>query len=487
MDAGATNGIAIASVHPMGAAFTRRYTMPDASPRLPFEIDDTIDPTLVTGRAGVPLVIELFRQLGVAQTIDAEVAVKQRQRGLPPSELVESLIVLWASGGDRCQDLTMLREDQALATLLGHPLPAATTMRDFLEAFHVADGPLWAAGPAATIPVEPAPLAGLGRANRTLIAGLQQGARVRTATLDVDATLVESHKDAATVAYDGTRGYQPVVVLWAEQDVILHDQFRDGHVPAGCGNVRVLEQAVANLPQGITQIALRADSALYETAVLRWCEEKTIAYAISADLSEQLRAEIVRLPETAWRVEREEADAIRTWAEVAVRPERWGSPEGSPLYPAVPGRPDPEAPRESLRRREQRPLLRGGDQPDGGWPCDSPVASAESGHGGTYPSRPQARTRGRRAPEREVRGERRLVPVKRPHLQSADRAQAVDLTRRSPDRPAEAAAVLALQHRREGRRACPADAPPALGGPAACLTPPGPSQDRAPCARLAGD
>ena len=34
-----------------------------------------------------------------------------------------------------------------------------------------------------------------------------------TPTLDVDATLVESHKDAATVAYDGTRGYQPVVVL----------------------------------------------------------------------------------------------------------------------------------------------------------------------------------------------------------------------------------------------------------------------------------
>jgi hypothetical protein len=295
--------------------------MPDASPRLPFEIDDTIDPTLVTGRAGVPLVIELFRHLGVAQTIDTEVAVKQRQRGLPPSELVESLIALWTSGGDRCQDLTMLREDQALALLLGHPLPAATTMRDFLEAFHVEDGPLWAAGRAATIPLESAPLAGLGAANRTLVAGLQRGARTRTATLDADATLVESHKDAATVAYDGTRGYQPVVVLWAEQDVILHDQFRDGHVPAGCGNVRVLEQAVANLPQGVAQIRLRADSALYETAVLRWCEDQRIEYAISADLSEQLKAEILRLPDTAWQVEREEPDVIRAWAEVPYVPD----------------------------------------------------------------------------------------------------------------------------------------------------------------------
>jgi hypothetical protein len=180
--------------------------MPQNTPRLPFEIDGTIDPTLVTGRAGIPLVIELFRHLGVAQTIDAEVAVKQRQRGLTPAELIASLIALWASGGDRCQDLTMLREDQALAALLGHPLPAATTVRDFLEAFHVEHGPLWAAGPQATIPEESAPLLGLGRAHRTLVAGLQRGARERTATLDVDATLVESHKDAATVAYDGTRG-----------------------------------------------------------------------------------------------------------------------------------------------------------------------------------------------------------------------------------------------------------------------------------------
>ena len=294
--------------------------MPDTSPRLPFEIDDTIDPALVTGRAGVPLVIELFRQLGVASTVDAQVLVKQRRRGLQPAQLVESLIVLWVSGGDRCQDLTTLREDEALATLLGYPLPAATTVRDFLEAFHVEDGPLWQAGPQAAIPLESTPLAGLGTANRTLVAGVQQAAPERTATLDVDATLVESHKDAATLAYDGTRGYQPVVVLWAEQDLILTDQFRDGHVPAGCGNVRVLEQAVATLPHGIAQLRLRADSALYETAVLRWCEDRQIEYAISADLSEQLKAEILRLPETAWQVEREDADAIRAWAEVPYVP-----------------------------------------------------------------------------------------------------------------------------------------------------------------------
>jgi hypothetical protein len=83
----------------------------------------------------------------------------------------------------------------------------------------------------------------------------------------------------------------------------------------------VLEQAVTNLPQGVERVAVRADSALYETEVLHWCEEKQIAYAISADLSEQLRAEILRLPATAWQVEREEPEAIRAWAEVPYVPE----------------------------------------------------------------------------------------------------------------------------------------------------------------------
>lgn len=54
--------------------------MPEDAPRLPFEIDDVVDPSLVTGRAGAPLAIELFRQLGVAAMIDAQVVVKQRQR-----------------------------------------------------------------------------------------------------------------------------------------------------------------------------------------------------------------------------------------------------------------------------------------------------------------------------------------------------------------------------------------------------------------------
>ncbi|MFO0697673.1 MAG: hypothetical protein U0236_00460 [Nitrospira sp.] len=151
---------------------------------------------------------------------------------------------------------------------MGYELPAATTMRDFLEGFHVEAPPLWRVGEKTAIPEESAPLAGLGAATQHIRAAVQQHTPQRTATLNVDATILEAHKHTAPVTYEGTRGYQPVVTVWAEQDLIVHDEFRDGHVPAGCGNARILARTVAALPAGVEQIFVRGDSALYELDVL---------------------------------------------------------------------------------------------------------------------------------------------------------------------------------------------------------------------------
>jgi hypothetical protein len=84
------------------------------------------------------------------------------------------------------------------------------------------------------------------------------------ATIDVDATILESRKRSALATYDGRTGYQPVVALWAEQDVILADEFRDGNVPAGSGDQRVVEPALTALPAGVDAIRRHVDNALYE-------------------------------------------------------------------------------------------------------------------------------------------------------------------------------------------------------------------------------
>lgn len=284
--------------------------------RLPFELDVKIDESLITAHAGIPLMAELFRACGAAEVMERRASPKQRDRGLKAWELAEGLFALWLAGGERCEDLDRLREDEALAVLLGHRLPAARTARTFLEGFHEDDLPLLQAGEHAVVPAESDLLQGLAAVSSQVVSYLQQHQPVAQATLDVDATILESDKRAAKATYDGRRGYQPVVVLWAEHDVVVADEFRDGNVPAGSGNLRVVQKALEALPPGIEQIRLRADSALYEHALLDWLAGKSIGFAVSADMSGPLLAAITALPEDAWQVDHEERNAVRQWAEV---------------------------------------------------------------------------------------------------------------------------------------------------------------------------
>jgi pimeloyl-ACP methyl ester carboxylesterase len=140
-------------------------------------------------------------------------------------------------GGERAEDLDQFRQDKALALLLGHGLPAAQTARDFLAQFHAEELPLLQEGKS-SVPAESAPLLGLAQANAELVLDLQCRRPVKTATLDIDATVIVCDKRAAKRAYDGNRGYQPVLALWAEQDVIVADEsatamFRLGRATAG--------------------------------------------------------------------------------------------------------------------------------------------------------------------------------------------------------------------------------------------------------------
>jgi hypothetical protein len=122
---------------------------------------------------------------------------------------------------------------------------------------------------------------------------------------------IHSTKRAAKHAYGDERGYQPVLALWSEQDVIVADECRDGNVPAGSGNRRVVEKAVAALPGKFDKIYVRGDSTLYEHELMSWMDERGIAYAISTDMSEQLKASILALPKDHWKLECHEVDAIR--------------------------------------------------------------------------------------------------------------------------------------------------------------------------------
>ena len=187
----------------------------------------------VTPHAGVALLIDAMRRAGVPAAAERHLPAKRSPKGLAQGQMVETLVLLSALGGECLDDLDHLRRDRGLAALTGYDLPAASTARQWLDRFHEPE--LLAARPAqgSFIPMESAGLAGLRAVLVTAIRSFVTAVPVGDAvTLDVDAHLVESSKSTALPTYEGFRGFQPALVSWAETGLVLADQFRDGNVPA---------------------------------------------------------------------------------------------------------------------------------------------------------------------------------------------------------------------------------------------------------------
>jgi hypothetical protein len=271
--------------------------------------------------------------------------VKQRQRGFDEATYVESFLVLNALGGEWLEDFERLREDEGLREMLGHELPSPEAARKFLYAFHEQERIEQAqrelpVGQVSYIPSESEPLRGLAQVNRDLVGEIgRRCADQQIATLDLDATVIESFKREAKPTYEGGKGYQPLLVLWAEMDLVLADEFRDGNVPAHVDPLAAAQRAFAALPESVKEFDFRGDSACWDRTLLRWLRDEQrpegprgrIIFGISVRMTPNLKKHILRLPNHLWKpyrkdseAESECADLLNYWPEEEDRPEGAG-------------------------------------------------------------------------------------------------------------------------------------------------------------------
>ena len=274
--------------------------------------------------AGASLLVELYRRSGVDGVANRVLPAKASSKGLKQGQTVESFVLLSALGGDCIDDLKRLRDDDGLTAILGYRPPAPETGRQWLDKFH--DEALMAGQPlqGSFIPPESKLLAGLNEVKRRTIWAYVEAVHPGwEVTLDVDAQLIETSKASARCCYDGYKAYQPIEVCWAETMLVLGDELRDGNVPAGKGVKRVVDEAFGMLPPGPWRVKVRSDSAAYDQEVLDHWDGLGWGFAVSADMSPQLRQEIERLPADAWRVwKTEKRGVVREWAEVPYVPAR---------------------------------------------------------------------------------------------------------------------------------------------------------------------
>jgi hypothetical protein len=325
-----------------------------------------------TARGGLLPYLDLmaeFRVWGFARSAVGPLGVDQ---GWTDGQFAATGILLNLAGGDCVDDVEVLEGDPGLGTLVREAevhgmtrkerrwfarrhrkgrtrsFPSASAFRRFLDKHHdpSQDDARKAALEADVKAFIPAPNAALRRLmafNASVVEQVQRWSPSSVATLDMDATLIASQKREALYCYKHFPGYQPLNVWWAEQQLVVRSEFRDGNVPAGYQQLRVLEETLTDIPLEVEQVLLRSDSAGYQWNLLRYCAEGknerfgVIEFAVASDVDDSFKQAVAQTPEAAWqpllrKVHGMTFETGQHWAEVCFVPNEVGKKKGGPDY-----------------------------------------------------------------------------------------------------------------------------------------------------------
>lgn len=334
---------------------------------LPFKYQEEKNSTHMTALAGLPPYLELASVAGMADSIEKNLKVRAGTQGWTDTQQVLSLILLNIAGGSCVDDVRILEGDGGFVEVLqkaqthtmrrrerqamekrfrkkkSRGVPSPSAVFEYLRKFHNTEEEKNRQPHKAYIPKPNRHLEGMWKVNGDFVNFVQSRQVQATATLDTDATLVETNKAEASYCYKGFKSYQPLNVYWAEHDMVLYSEFRDGNVPAGYENRRVLEKAISFLPETVKEIFLRTDTAGYDHNLLKYCNEGkndrfgVIKFAVGVDVTPEFKKAVAETPAVEWHplmrmVKNKLKDTGQEWAEVCFVPTWIGNSKKGPEY-----------------------------------------------------------------------------------------------------------------------------------------------------------
>ncbi len=126
-------------------------------------------------------------------------------------------------------------------------------------------------------------------------------------TIDLDATLITSHseKEGAAGTFKGGFGFHPMLAYSDQTGEALAGELRPGNAGSNTAadQITVAEAAIEQIPaEHIEKIdlLLRVDSAGATHDLLDWCRDGQVRFSVGYDLTEQVRAAILDIPDSAW-------------------------------------------------------------------------------------------------------------------------------------------------------------------------------------------
>jgi hypothetical protein len=228
------------------------HTLPD------FKLEVSKRDAPLTSFGGLLILRRALKTLGL---IDVMKTFCLKKAGYADAVLIEAIILLLASGGHSLSDWDYLSREAGFERLFGY-VPSVDSLERYLRRLHL------------TVPERAFTSGQVGYTAQLQILhevlirkAYELAGSPKTLTADIDTTITHSDNREALFAYDGERGYQPMLVYCPELSLVIAHEFRDGNPSPQEGYDRLFDRCRALFP-GVTW-AVRSDAAGYQ---LEWLD-----------------------------------------------------------------------------------------------------------------------------------------------------------------------------------------------------------------------
>jgi len=297
-----------------------------------YYIDSKVDPAAVTNYGGIFPYLDLMLLTDLPK-VASECLGEKSLRSWQHAEHIGALLALNLTGGDCVDDMVKLADDPGISLYMGqiaqaagarnrrftrggeNDVPSLTCVREWLDEFHNADEDSKRGYGQAFIPKSNEALSGLKRVNREFVkrgwSVYERSGRdkVTRATLEIDATFMETQKRGALGCYKHFDAFSSLTVRWAEMGLAIWDEFRDGNVPPAYRNLEALTESITYLNEelGITDVWARSDAAAHQESIIKALSEwkidgqlSPVKFAIGYIKTKDFRKALKRLDKTQW-------------------------------------------------------------------------------------------------------------------------------------------------------------------------------------------
>jgi hypothetical protein len=208
---------------------------------------------------------EYLKAIGVDKLCNTYLPQPQSNRGYAPFNFIQPLLLMLHSGGHFLDDMRMIQADKAMREVLHiKNIPTSDSTGKWLKR-HGLIG-----------------MYGTESINQVLLKRYLKRVE-EPLVLDIDASVIESHKSIAEYTYKMFPGFTPMIGH-VNGGYVIHSEFRSGNIAPADHNLSFVERCESQLPKSRKIEFLRADSASYQAKLFDYCQENSITYAIGAHL-----------------------------------------------------------------------------------------------------------------------------------------------------------------------------------------------------------